>query len=201
MNDLALSAVVWADYRLAVLLTVSVPLVLLIWAFISRIEAIQRQMEIYWKVSSLLAITVFLFIAALPLAFVTGWVVRILIPISLWFWTDLNEDIRDLSPYRPLKIAFNSWRWAMTFYSGAGTLFSLYFLRCATVAQTTLLTEDTACRVWLAPPWGFREYFLAGQTPAFIGFIGLFGLAIYTLYLVYFLVIRLSRQGRLATRF
>lgn len=201
MTDLALSALVWADYRLAVLLTVSIPLVLLIWAFISRLEAIQRLMEIYWKVSSLLAITVFLFIAAIPLGFVTGWLARVLIPISLWFWTDLNEDIRDLAPYRPLKIAFNSWRWAMTFYGALGSLFSLAFLRCAGMAETLLLSEESSCRLWLEPPWGFREYFLADQTPAFIGFIGAFGLAIYTLYLVYFLVVRLGRQGRLATRF
>ncbi|MGA1265081.1 MAG: DUF3177 family protein [Prochlorothrix sp.] len=201
MNDLALSALVWADYRLAVLLTVSIPLVLLIWAFISRMESIQRLMEIYWKVSSLLAITVFLFIAALPLAFVTAWIARILIPISLWFWRDLNEDIRDLAPYRPLKIALNSWRWAITVYSIAGSIFSLSFLRCAGIAKTLLLTEATRCRLWLEPPWGFREYFLSGQTPDFIGFIGAFGLAIYILYLIYFLVVRLGRQGRLATRF
>ncbi|KKJ01550.1 DUF3177 family protein [Prochlorothrix hollandica] len=200
MTDFALSALVWADYRLAVLFTVSLPLLLLIWAFISKMDAIQRLLEIYWKVSSLLAITVFLFIAAIPLGFVTGWLARLLIPISLWFWVDLNEDIHDMLPQRPLKIAFNSWRWGVTVYSVLGSLLSLGFVRCAGFSQDVLLTEDTSCRLWLEPPWGFRDYFMAGQTPDFVGFLGAFGLLIYTAYLVYFLVIRLGRQGRSAIR-
>jgi hypothetical protein len=200
MTEVALSPFVWADYRLAVLFTVSLPLLLLLWAFIGQVDAVQRVMVIYWKVASLLAITVFLLIAALPLGFITGWIARILIPLSLWFWADLNEDIRDLPPYRPLKLAFTSWRWAITFYCGIGVIFSGLFLRCGVISASALVTEEATCRLWLQPPWGFREYFLGGQSPEFLGFLGGAGLAVYTVYFVYFMVIRLARQGRSATR-
>jgi len=43
----------------------------------------------------LLAITIYLLIAALPVGFISGLMARILIPISLWFWVDLNEEIED----------------------------------------------------------------------------------------------------------
>lgn len=43
-------SLVWMDYRLAVLLTVIAPLILLIWAFIQKIDAILRLMIIYWRV-------------------------------------------------------------------------------------------------------------------------------------------------------
>jgi len=61
----------------------------------------------------LLAITIYLLIAALPVGFISGLMARILIPISLWFWVDLNEEIED-QPRGALKLTFNSWRWAIT---------------------------------------------------------------------------------------
>jgi len=61
----------------------------------AKAEAIQRLLTIYWRVSSLLAITIYLLIAALPVGFISGLMARILIPISLWFWVDLNEEIED----------------------------------------------------------------------------------------------------------
>ena len=111
MSTALLSPWVWTDYRLAVLFLVIAPLLLLLWAFVSQVEAIQRLLIIYWRVSSLLAITVLLMIAAIPISFLSGWLARVLIPLSLWFWVDLNEDILDMAVWRPLKVVFNAWRW------------------------------------------------------------------------------------------
>ena len=109
------------DYRLAVLFTVILPLILLIWAFAKRSEAIERLLIIYWRVSSLLAITVYLMIGNLPIAFMSGFLARILIPLGLWFWVDLNEEIDEI-PQRPLKLSFTAWRWAVSIYSAVETL-------------------------------------------------------------------------------
>jgi hypothetical protein len=54
---------------------------------------------------------------------------RILIPISLWFWVDLNEEIED-QPQGTLKLALNSWRWAMTIYGTLGALTQVPFAVC-----------------------------------------------------------------------
>jgi hypothetical protein len=192
-----LPAIVWTDFRLAVLFTVLMPLALLVWALVQKVEAIQKLLIIYWRVSSLLAITVYLLIGALPIGFISGWLARVLIPVALWFWIDLNEEIAE-QPKSPLKLAFTAWRWAVSIYCGVGTLAQLPALRCALVPSSALV-EDSFCRIWLSPPWAFRDLVHATTKPYFLGFLALVGLSVYVLYFVYFVAIRLGKQGRSAT--
>ena len=183
---------IWMDFRLAVIFTVLIPLILLFWAFAQKTEVIQNLLIIYWRVASLLAIAVYLQIASLPISFVVGFVAQVSIPISLWFWADLNDEIMDLTP-RPLKLAFTSWRWATTIYTSLGALFTLPFLGCAFGSG-----KSAECQAWFEPSWLYYQFFHANSNPAFLGLLGTLGLIIYTLYLVYFLVIRLGKQGRSA---
>lgn len=192
-----LPSLVWTDYRLAILFTVLIPLILLGWTLIAKADAMQSLLVIYWRVSSLLAITVYLLIGALPVGFVTGWMARILIPVALWFWADLNEEITEQPPSR-LKLSFVSWRWAVSLYCGLSAIAQIPVLRCALMGTDALLKEPL-CRLWLDPPWAFREAFHATTKPFFLGFLALVGLAIYVVYLGYFVVVRLGRQGRSAT--
>ena len=90
-NDVWFRSLVWMDYRLAVLFTVLIPIILLIWAFVQKADGIQRLLTIYWRVSSLLMITVYLMIGGFGVSFISSLMARILIPISLWFWVDLND--------------------------------------------------------------------------------------------------------------
>ena len=193
-NGLWFRPLVWMDYRLAVLFTVVIPLILLLWAFVQKAEAIQRLLAIYWRVASLLAITVYLLIAALQVGFITGPLVRILIPISLWFWVDLNEEIED-QPRGALKLAFTSWRWAISVYSVLGAIAYVPFLQCA-VSNTTL--ELPFCRVLLEPPLLYKEYFHPNTNPQFLGFLGIVGLVFYLICLGYFVIVKLGKQGRSA---
>lgn len=185
---------VWADYRIAVLFTVIIPLVLLIWAFVQKAESLQRLLIIYWRVASLLLITVYLMIASLPIAFISAFLVRLLIPISLWFWIDINDDIDD-QPQSPLKLAVTSWRWAMTVYNILSALALIPFLPCA-FSQGSINTPY--CTVWLKAPWLYKQYFHPNYAPAFLGFLGFVGLAIYVFYLCYFVLVRLGKEGRSA---
>lgn len=189
-----LRSLVWADYRLAVLFTVLIPLVLLIWAFVQKAEAIQHLLMIYWRVSSLLAITVYLMIAELPVGFLASLGVLILIPISLWFWVDLNEEINDRQDR--LKLAFTSWRWAMTVYCAVGVVFQLPFLRCGFSREAI---ASPFCQIWLEAPFLFKNMFHANARVGTLGFLGVVGLIIYVLYLLYFVFVRLGKQGRSAT--
>ncbi len=194
MQDEILRSLVWTDYRIAVLFLVIIPLILLIWAFVKKVDSMVRLLIIYWRVASLLAITVYIFIAGMPIGFVSGWFALILIPIALWFWVDVNEDIED-QPQRPLKLALTSWRWATTVYCILGALASIPFLQCAFLAG---VVKTPFCQVWLEPPLSFKEYFHAGSKPGFLGFLGMTGLVIYVIYLGYFVLIRLGKQGRSA---
>lgn len=194
MQDQLLRAIVWTDYRLAVLFTVFIPLLLLIWAFVQRADAMVRLLIIYWRVSSLLAITVYILIAAWPIGFVSGFCARILIPIALWFWIDLNEDIED-RPVSPLKLLLTAWRWAITIYCTLGVLWSIPFLGCG---FSPAAIKASSCQIWLEPPLLFKQYFHPGSKPEFLGFLGMAGLFLYVLYLSYFVLIRLGKQGRSA---
>ncbi|MCC5635027.1 DUF3177 family protein [Nostoc sp. CHAB 5844] len=186
---------IWTDYRLAVLFTLIIPLILLIWAFVQKAEGMQRLLMIYWRVASLLAITIYLMIAEYPVSFISGLVARILIPISLWFWVDLNDEI-EYQPSGPLKLIFTSWRWAVTVYSLLGAIAFIPFIGCA-FSETAIKTPY--CRVWFEAPLLFKDYFHHNSKPAFLGFLGIVFLVIYVLYLSYFVLIKLGKQGRSAT--
>ncbi|MEH1893264.1 DUF3177 family protein [Nostoc sp.] len=186
---------VWIDYRLAVLFLVIIPLILLIWAFVQKAESIQRLLSIYWRVSSLVAITIYLMIAQYPVSFISGLIARILIPISLWFWVDLNDEI-EYQTSGSLKFIFTSWRWATTVYCILGTLAFIPFLGCAFSGN---MLKTPYCRVWFEAPLLFKEYFHANSKAEFLGFLGIISLVIYVLYLSYFVLIKLGKQGRSAT--
>lgn len=187
---------IWMDYRLATLFAVVIPLILLVWAFVQKAEAIQRLLTIYWRVSSLLAITVYLLIAPFQVGFISGVMGRILIPVSLWFWIDLNEEIED-QPSSPLKSIFNSWRWAMTLYCILGVIAQLPSLPCAFSSQSV---GRPLCQAWIEPALVFKDYFHPNTLPGFLGFIGATALVVYVICLGYFVFFKLGKQGRFAIR-
>ncbi|MBW4643650.1 MAG: DUF3177 family protein [Goleter apudmare HA4340-LM2] len=193
-NNVWFRPFVWIDYRLALLFTVIIPLILLIWAYVQKAEGIQRLLSIYWRVASLLAITVYLMIGGFGVSFISGLMARILIPISLWFWVDLNDDIEYQSS-GPLKLIFTSWRWAVSVYSVLSAIAFVPLLGCA-FSEAALKTPS--CSVWFEAPLLFKEYFHANSKPGFLGFLGIIGLIIYVLYLVYFVLVKLGKQGRSA---
>lgn len=180
------------DFRLAVIFTVLIPLILLLWAFAQKAPVIQRLLVIYWRVASLLAISVYLAIGSVPISYVSAFGAQILIPLSLWFWADLNEEITDL-PSSSLKLGFTSWRWATTVYSLLSAIALIPFLSCAIGSVTT-----DYCQAWFQPSWLYYQFFHANSKPEFLGLLGILGLIIYSLYLIYFLVVRLGKQGRSA---
>lgn len=196
MNDVTfLRPLVWMDYRLAILFTVIAPLILLLWSVIQKKEAMQKLLIIYWRVASLLMITVYLMIPGWKISFLTGIAGRILIPLTLWFWVDLNEEIRDL-PKSLLKLIFTSWRWAVTMYCLLGVAANSLFIPCGFSADTA---GTAKCQVWLEAPRMYRELLHAKPgNEGFLGFMGACGLCVYILYLVYFLLVRLGKQGRSA---
>ncbi|AFY30793.1 DUF3177 family protein [Calothrix sp. PCC 7507] len=195
-NNVWFRPFVWIDYRLALLFAVIIPLILLIWAFVQKADSIQRLLIIYWRVASLLAITIYLMIGGFGVSFISGLMARILIPVSLWFWVDLNDDV-EYQASGSLKLIFTSWRWAVSVYSALSAIAFVPFLGCAFSANAS---TSPYCSVWFEAPLLFREYFHANSKPAFLGFLGVVGLIIYVLYLTYFVLIKLGKQGRSATQ-
>lgn len=194
LNEVWVRPLVWTDYRVALLFLVILPLVLLIWSLVHKTEAVSHLMSIYWKVASLLGITVLLAIGSSPISYITSLAARILIPLSLWFWIDLNEEIDDL-PASPFKLAVTSWRWATTIYCIIGTIAMLPFVPCS---FSTVNFQQAGCQIWLEAPWKLRETLLSGYKPESLSTLGIFALIIYTLSLGYFVIVQLGKQGRSA---
>ncbi len=181
------------DYRLAVLLAVFIPLILMIWAFVQKVEPIERLLTIYWRVACLLTITVYLMIAQLPISFLTSIGALVLIPTSLWFWEDLNEEIQDRRG--ALRLAFTAWRWAISLYCALGAVAQLFFLNCA-FSKTAIAAPS--CQVWLEAPFLFKQVLHSGTRVGTLGFWAIAALIVYLGFLLYFVFFRLSRQGRSA---
>lgn len=196
LESSVLRSLVWTDYRLAVLFTVLLPLALMIWAFVNKNEPIHHLFTIYWKVASLLMITVYLMIGGFQISFITALMARILMPVALWFWVDLNEEIGE-QPDSPLKLSFSAWRWALTFYNIIGAAILISFLGCAFGGSRLAAPE---CQTWLEPPLLYKQYFHSHYTNGFLGFFGIVGLLVYMASLIWFVFVRLGKQGRQALR-
>ncbi len=195
MNISFIRPLVWLDFRLAVIFTVLIPLILLFWSWQAGIKPIQRSLIIYWRTASLLAITVFLMIGGLPISFFSGIAARVLIPLSLWFWQDLNEEIALLR--HQLRPLYQAWRWAVSLYCLGGLPFNLAFANCGLLSPESLYNT---CRVWFEPPQGFQKLFLSALSTENIIFVGVVGLGVYVLYFAVFLIFNLPKQGRIAFR-
>ena len=196
---------VWLDVRLAVLITVGMPLVLLVWASLRREGALVRLLGIYWKLASLLLITTLLLTDRRPTGFVLAVIARLLLVAGLWFWVDLNEELEDLPPWRPLPLTLRIWRWSLTIWGLIGTAFSATALGC--LSQAAMVRPS--CAVWLQPPIGLHGYLARGfgfvfggsWTPTLAAFMGWVGLLGFVVGLLQWLLVRLPKLGRVAGGF
>lgn len=195
MNEELLRQLVWMDYRLGFIFLAIAPLILLIWSVAKKKEAIYKLLIIYWRVASLMIIAIYLLIPGWRAGFLSGIGVRVLIPLTLWFWVDLNEEIRDFLP-STLKFCFTAWRWAATLYCSISAVAAAFFIPCG---LSGIAQAGSFCTVWQEVPWAYRA--LIHSEPGnqgLLGFMGAMGLCVYGLYLVYFLLVRLGKQGRSA---
>ena len=205
MPDLLLyRTLVWLDYRLAAVFALGLPLVLLVWSALKREQALTRLMGIYWKVASLLLITVLLLTDNRPLGYLLAVLSQLLVVISVWFWVDLNEELADLPPWRPLPFVVRAWRWGLTVFGVLGAALSAVALSCVGGGLTRPI-----CRVWLEAPDDlhggvasvFDFVFGGNWTAAIAAFVGYVSLVAYGVGLLQWLVVRLPKQGRVAGGF
>jgi hypothetical protein len=204
VSDALYRSFVWLDVRLGVLFAVALPLVLLVWAALRRETALLRLLGLYWKVSSLLLIALLLLTDRRPLGFALLVVAPLLIVAALWFWVDLNEELADLPPWRPLPLTLRIWRWSVTFFSLATAAFASTALACMGG-----MARLPFCPVWLEAPLGLHGivarlfgFVFGGQwTPGLAAFVGYGALAAYGVGVLQWLLVRLPRQGRIAGEF
>jgi hypothetical protein len=182
---------IWLDFRLSIVVGVIAPLVLLGWAWLGKSAPIYNILVTYWRVSSLLGITIFLLIGSLPIAFIVGWLSRLLIPLSLWWWQDLNEQV--MQQRGMIRSVFLAWRWGISFYFVVGSILGTYFLPCAFLPKQEF--TDT-CKAVLEVPLLFKDivfYSIPIQN------LTAFGIAMLVVFMIFFgsyLIFTLPERGR-----
>ena len=204
MSIAFLQQLICAEYRAAVVLTIILPLMLLIWATVQREGAIGRLLNLYWKVSSLLAITVLLLAGAEPMAFAVATAANLLVLGSLWFWEDINDELADLPPWRALPLVTRIWRWSLTVFTGVGAVASGASLQCLGGWQVS-----DVCALWQHPPAGFSQLLANGLNFLFgapwttegARVVGWFCLVVYVGFFLQWVLVRWPRFGRVAGGF
>ena len=129
-------SLVWTDFRVAVALFVVVPFALLAASVAARVprtpddrsrsaETVLRLMTSYWQASSLLLLTVALNIQEANFGVFAGLAAQAMIVVSLWWWSDLNEELDDDDA--PLSRVFRAWRLPTSAAAAGGVLVQLPF--------------------------------------------------------------------------
>ena len=194
---------VWLTYRLSATVALGLPLVLLVWATWRRDPVVQRLMGLYWKVASLMAISLLLLTDERPIGFVAALVAPVLMAASIWFWVDLNEELADQPLWRPLPLTVRLWRWAFSGFALLSVGMGVTSLGC--LEGPALGT----CAAWLEAPQRMHrvvelvfDFIFGGDwTRTVAGFLGYAALVVYLAGALQWLLVRLPRYGRVAGEF
>ena len=203
MNELTYRTLVWLTYRLGATVALGLPLVLLVWATWRREPVVQRLMGLYWKVASLMAISLLLLTDERPIGFLTALVAPVLMAVSVWFWVDLNEELADQPLWRPLPLTVRLWRWAFTGFALLSVGMSITALGCLYAPGLS------ACAAWLEAPQRMHrvaevmfDFIFGGEwTRGLAAFLGYAALVAYLAGALQWLLVRLPRYGRVAGEF
>ena len=189
---------VWVSFQLSIVFFIGIPITLLTWSIKRKNKAVNKLLFIYWKVSLLFFISLFLLIGKFNYALLITNISLILITISVWFWNDINDELREYDFSYSLTTTTKIWRWTITFISLNFFIQSLQNFNCF-----SFINSD-ACAIWLQPSSNlytiiknlFNFFFGANFTQTISKFLGLFSLLIYILGLIQWSIIKLPKNGR-----
>ena len=189
---------IWVSFQLSAIFFVGLPVTLLIWAIKKRNKAIKKLLISYWKIAILFFISLVLLIGKLSFGLLITNLAILLMTISVWFWNDINNELKEYKIWHPLSTVTKIWRWALTFTS-------INFIIRSFNNQSCLLNINSEdCLNWLEPSKKlyslfknlFNFLFGANFSEPIALFLGLFALLIYTLGLLQWFLIKLPKNGR-----
>ena len=112
-----------------------------------------------------------------------------MIVVSLWWWSDLNEELGDDAP---LSRAFRAWRLPTTVAAAGGVVVQLPFQGCVGVPS---LAGDAFCAPWLEPP-KFAAGLVGLDASPTLGAVANIGCLLYFAVLSYYATVLLPTVGR-----
>ena len=189
---------IWLSFQLSIIFLVGIPIVLFFWSLKKRNKAVNKLLSIYWKISLLFFISLLLLIGQYNYALLITNISTLLMTISVWFWNDINDELREYDFSYYLATTTKVWRWSITFISINFLIESSRNFSCFSYINSN------ACEIWLQPSSNFYTiikslftfFFGANFTQPVAKFLGLFSLLIYTLGLIQWSVIKFPKNGR-----
>ena len=188
----------WITFQLSSIFIVGVPLSIFIWSINKRNKAIEKLLKTYWKISILFFISLILFIGGVNFSLLILIISTFLMTISVWFWTDINRELKGYKLTNSLVTLTRAWRWALTFISIGFLVQSFQNPTCFNSINSF------ECLKWSEPAKNlsqiinklFNFLFGANFTEPIAKFLGLFALLIYILGLFQWFIIKFPRSGR-----
>ncbi len=174
------------------------PITLFFWSIKKGNKAVNKLLSIYWKISLLFFISLLLLISKYQYALLITNISTLLMTISVWFWNDINDELKEYDFSYSLTTTTKVWRWSLTFISLNFFIQSLQNLSCF------YSINSVPCEIWLQPSSNlyifikslFNFFFGANFTQPIAKFLGLISLLIYTLGLIQWAIIKLPKNGR-----
>ena len=189
---------IWLSFQLSTIFLIGLPATLFFWSIKERNKVINKLLSIYWKISLLFFISLLLLIGKYNYALVITNISILLMTVSVWFWNDINDELREYDFSYSLTTTTKIWRWTITFISLNFFIQSLQNFNCFYFINTS------ECEIWLQPASNlyiimknlFNFFFGANFTQPIAKFLGLFSLLIYALGLIQWSIIKLPKNGR-----
>jgi len=189
---------VWLSFQLSIIFLVGIPFTLFLWSIKKRNKAIKKLLSNYWKISLLFFISLILLVGEYNSALVFTNISTLLMTISVWFWNDINDELKEYNLSDIFATTIKVWRWSLTFVSFNFLIQSLQNISCL------YFINSDECEIWLKPSTNlyffikslFSFFFGANFTQPIAKFIGLFSLLIYILGLIQWAIIKLPKSGR-----
>ena len=189
---------VWLSFQLSLVFIVGIPLTLFCWSIKNNSKAITKLLTNYWKISLLFFISLILLIGKYNYALLITNISTVIMAISVWFWDDINEELKEYGFSHALITTTKVWRWSLTFISLSFLIQSIYNISCIS------FINSAECEIWLKPSTKlylilknlFNFFFGASFSQPVAKFFGLFALLIYIVGLIQWSIIKLPKNGR-----
>ncbi len=203
MTEIPYQTLIWLTYRLGAIFAFGLPIVITSWASLKKEKSIVRLLSIYWKIASIMPISMLLLIGNKQIGYLTTFISPLLLILAVWFWVDLNEELAEFPPWRALPFTVRIWRWGISFFGCFYLMLSISTISCI---QSI---DGKYCESWLKTPQNLHlitknifNFFLgANWTEQLAAFVGLLALIIYFVGIIQWALIRLPKQGRIAGDF
>ena len=106
---------IWLSFQLSIIFLIGIPFILFLWSIKKRNKPVNKLLSIYWKISLLFFISLLLLIGNYDYALVITNIATLLMTVSVWFWNDINDELREYHFSYTLTTTTKIWRWTLTF--------------------------------------------------------------------------------------